>query len=298
MDEDAKRVQLALAERGKALKSEMRTISVPLEIPQAELEEYLDAMTTGTPDEFLTRIAFTFVPKAAPMRELLITMTTQAPLMAMIGIEKSDEGGFTVATAGSVIEDPEGRLLLQLARDIEGSTLLLSRVLDRGLARHTLGAGAVTAYLYKSPVFRAERRELIDAGVRAHFAGIYVQAVHVLIPQIEEACRVLLGLLGEPTTRVKGQNKGILHQKNLNEILDEPAVHATLREDALLYLKAFLTEPIGLNVRNRLSHGLMRALEFTRLLSDRVVHVLLMLAQVQRKTADVKSEQAPAVTPE
>jgi hypothetical protein len=80
---------------------------------------------------------------------------------------------------------------------------------------------------------------------------------------------------------VKGQNKGLLHQKNLNEILDEPAIRMTLREDALLYIRAFLTEPIGLNVRNRLSHGLMSALEFTRLLSDRIVHVLLMLAQLR-----------------
>jgi len=71
----------------------------------------------------------------------------------------------------------------------------------------------------------------------------------------------------------------------LNEIFDEAAVQAALREDVLLYFKTFLTEPIGLNLRNRLCHGLMSTLEFTRPLSDRVLHVLLVLAQVRSKSA-------------
>jgi hypothetical protein len=283
MDEDARRVQLTIAEKAKTLKSEMKTISVPLEITQAEVDEYLEVMTSGTSDECLTRIAFAFVPKAESVRDLLRKMIVRTPLLTAIGIEKSDDG-FIVATAGSVTADPDGRLLLQLAQYIEGSTALLSRALERGFARHLLGAEAVSAYLYRSPLFRTERQELIGAGLAAHFAGDYVKAIHVLVPQIEEACRVLLGLLGEPKTRVKGQNKGILHQKNLNEILDEPSVQGTLREDAYLYLKAFLTEPIGLNVRNRLCHGLMSAMEFTRLLSDRVLHVMLMIAQVRTRS--------------
>ena len=282
MDEDAKRVQLKLAEKAKTLKSEMKTISVPVEISQAEVDGFLEVLTAGTADECLTRIAFEFVPKAEPVRDLLRKMTEQAPLMARIAVVKSDEG-FTVATAGSVTEDPDGRLLLQLAQHIEGMTPLLSLALERGLEKYSLGPESIATYLYQSPVFRAERKELIDAGLTAHFAGDYVKAIHVLLPQIEEACRVCLGLLGEPVTRVKGQNKGILHQKNLNEILDEAAFQRTMGEDVLLYLKAFLTEPIGLNVRNRLCHGLMGAIEFTRLLSDRVIHVMLMLAQIRTK---------------
>jgi hypothetical protein len=281
MDEDAKRVQLKLAEKAKTLKSEMKTISVPIEVSQTEVDQYLEVVTSGTPDECLTRIAFVFVPKAESIRDLLRRMTQQTPLLARIGVQKGDDRGFTVATAGSVIEDPDGRLLLQLAEHTGSTTPLLSLALERAVTRHSLELESISTYLYKSPVFKAERKELIDAGLSAHFAGDYVKAIHVLTPQIEEACRVLLGLLGEPVTRVKGQNKGILHQKNLNEILDEPAVQATLHEDPLLYLKAFLTEPIGLNVRNRLSHGLMSAMEFTRLLSDRILHVLLMLAQAR-----------------
>jgi hypothetical protein len=193
-----------------------------------------------------------------------------------------------------VIDDPDGRLLLQLAEHIGSSTPLLSLALERGMERHSLGLESISSHLYRSPVFRTERKELVEAGLSAHLSGDYVKAIHVLTPQIEEACRVLLGLLGEPTTRVKGQNKGLLHQKNLNEILDEPAVQATLREDTLLYLKAFLTEPIGLNVRNRLSHGLMSALEFTRLLSDRIVHVLLMLAQLRATPPSSPAKEARA----
>lgn len=296
MDEEAKRVQLKLAERAKDLDSEMKKISVPIEISQTEADQYLETLTAGTADECLTRIAFAFVPRAQPIRDLLRRMTDQTPLLARIAVRKSEEG-LTVAAAGSVIDDPDGRLLLELARYIEGTTPMLSLALERAITRHALGLEAISAHLYLSPVFRTDRRDLIEAGLGAHLAGDYVKAVHVLVPQIEEACRTLLGLLGEPMTRVKGQNKGLLHQKNLNEILDEPTIRATLREDALLYLEAFLTEPIGLNVRNRLSHGLMSALEFTRLLSDRIVHVLLTFAQL-RITPRTTPEAGPGSDPE
>ena len=278
--EDAKRVQLTLAEKAKTLASEMKTISVPVEVPKEEVDRALEALMGGSSDECLARIAVEFIPKAASVRDLLQRMASQAPLMAEIGVVKSDEG-FTVATAGSVAEEPGGRLLLQLAQQIQAMTPFLSLALERAVSRYSFGPESISEYLFRSPVFRTERKELINARLSAHFSADYVKAIHVLLPQIEEACRVLLGLLGEPVTRVKGQNKGILHQKNLSEILAEPAVHATLREDALLYLKAFLTEPIGLNIRNRLCHGLMRAIEFTRLLSDRFVHVVLMLALVR-----------------
>jgi hypothetical protein len=284
MDEDAKRVQLKLAEKAATLGSEMKTISVPLEISPTELAQYLETLTDGTADECLTRVAFEFIPKAGPVRDLLQKMAERTPLWAMISIEKSDDG-FTVAKAGSVADDPAGRLLLQLAQYLEGTAFVLSQTLERGISRHSLGADAISTYIYRSPVFCAERKSLIDSGLAAHFAGDYVKAIHVLVPQIEGACRVLLGLLGEPKTRVKGQNKGVLHQKNLNEIFDEAAVQAALREDVLLYFKTFLTEPIGLNLRNRLCHGLMSTLEFTRPLSDRVLHVLLVLAQVRSKSA-------------
>jgi hypothetical protein len=300
MVEDAKRVQLKLAEKAKTLGSEMKTIAVPIEISQPEADQYLENLTGGTADECLAHIAFALVPRAQPIRDLLRRMVNETPLLARIAVQKSEEG-FTVASAGSVIDDPDNRLLLELARYIEATTPMLSLALERALTRHSLGLDAISAHLHLSPVFRADRRDLIEAGLSAHLAGDYVKAAHVLIPQIEEACRTLLGLLGEPMTRVKGQSKGLLHQKNLNEILDEPAVRATLREDALLYLKAFLTEPIGLNVRNRLSHGLMSAFEFTRLLSDRILHVLLMLGQVRNSPRTAPGPDPgswPGVTPE
>lgn len=280
MDEDAKRVQLKLADKAKTLQSEMKSIAVPIEITQAEAVEYIEMLTAATADECLARIAFAFLPKAQPVRDLMKRMASETPLLARIAVQKAEEG-FTVASAGSVEDDPDGRLLLQLAQYVEATTPMLSLALERAITRHTLGLAVLSTHLYLSPVYRTDRRDLLEAGLGAHLAGDYVKSIHVLVPQIEEACRTLLGFLGEPMTRVKGQNKGLLHQKNLNEILDEPAIRTALREDARLYLKAFLVEPIGLNVRNRLSHGLMNSLEFTSLLSDRVVHVLLILAQLR-----------------
>jgi lysyl-tRNA synthetase, class I len=41
---------------------------------------------------------------------------------------------------------------------------------------------------------------LLD-GVRAYFAGDYVKAVHLLVPQVEHGLRSIAGQLGKPVTK-------------------------------------------------------------------------------------------------
>jgi hypothetical protein len=73
-------------------------------------------------------------------------------------------------------------------------------------------------------------------------------------------------------------------EKTLTDILEhEPVIKEILGEVAHAYLLSFLADPRGTNLRNRMSHGLMAAEEFTRGISDRVIHILLMLGTIRRK---------------
>lgn len=76
---------------------------------------------------------------------------------------------------------------------------------------------------------------------------------------------------------------GTMQVKNLNDILREESIKACLGEDLHLYLLTFLADPRGHNVRNRVTHGLVPAEQFTTQLSDRVMHVLLALALVRER---------------
>jgi hypothetical protein len=145
-------------------------------------------------------------------------------------------------------------------------------------------ADDVVDVLYKSPLFVESRRDLIEEGFNAYFNGDFVKMIDVLVPQIEECLRTLLALSGEPVNEPKGQNKGLLQQKTLNEVLSEPTIAAKLGEDIKTYLLTLLVDARGLNLRNRLSHGLMTAAECSRPFADRVFHVFLVLASFRAET--------------
>jgi hypothetical protein len=74
-----------------------------------------------------------------------------------------------------------------------------------------------------------------------------------------------------------------MQAKNLGDILREPRIVEFIPEDLRLYPTAFLVDPRGHNLRNRLCHGLLAHEELRRPISDRVIHVLLCLGMGFKK---------------
>jgi hypothetical protein len=66
---------------------------------------------------------------------------------------------------------------------------------------HTLTAERLADVLFASPLFTDERRTLILEGISAYYNGDHVKAVHLLVPQIEHAMRILLVSLGIPASK-------------------------------------------------------------------------------------------------
>jgi hypothetical protein len=128
---------------------------------------------------------------------------------------------------------------------------------------------------------------LIDRGLAAYFSGDEVAAGCVLIPELEAALRQLLGIAGGSIFR---ENRyGGLRERTLDEILREPLL-ATVFGDAgqriCWYFRALLTDPRGPNIRNRISHGLLSRAGFDRVVVDRILHALLLIALVRVRVSD------------
>ncbi len=101
----------------------------------------------------------------------------------------------------------------------------------------------------------------------------------MLVPQIEHCLRRLLAMLGKPTNKHRRSDLHVMIEKSLNDILEtEPVIQQCLGDDATFYLRVLLCDPRGFNVRNDLSHGLLKPTFFNRFLSDRMIHVLFLLA--------------------
>ena len=211
--------------------------------------------------------------------------------MARIGVTRI-VGDHFAAQAGSIEEDPGGRLIMQLAQNIQIENGFLHEILAHLRTKTTLTADMILAVLDESPIFTPERRPLLREAIQAYLDGDHTKAIHVIIPQVEQALRQLLSLTGAATLRT-GRN-GMMQLKNLNDILREPTIKASLGEDLRLYLLTFLADERGQNVRNNISHGLVPPAQLNQGLSDRTLHALLAVSLVRQKSEQPCDDVAPS----
>ena len=137
--------------------------------------------------------------------------------------------------------------------------------------------------LQRSPFIDEDAIEILEVGLERYLSGDYVSAMHVLIPQLEDVLRRTLRLLGGSTTSVQGD---VTREIDLGQVLDAPEMERLLGEDTIFYLRYLLVEQLGMNLRNRVAHGLIRKSECDRPTLALVVMSLLRLVPYK---ADTKS---------
>lgn len=282
LKEDAQRVLLACRQKGEETLAQMPTTTVTYTFSEEEiasLEAGRKRVIGGTLEQALYEIALGFIPDIARCRELLAEWVRTSPIFGLTGTSQMREGQ-TVGRAGAPSTDPDGALVVFLRDQISLRAGQLGWLLDSIREKFDVTTDALVDYLYGSVVFATEFRPLIREGIDAYLKGDQVKALSVLVPQIENALRRLLRMLGQPPNKAK--RGGTMTEKTLNDLLEhEPELRRFLGEDVNLYLLTFLADGRGQNLRNRISHGLKTAEEFHRGYSDRVLHILLVLAGVR-----------------
>jgi len=285
LKEEAERFQIAAKEKGEEAKGQMVRHSHSFEIPGDEMDAFLEEITAGGLEETMTRIAVSLFPKLDEITEQLKTTQQQAKLLSMIPAAKLGENQ-VIARAGSIEADPEGRMMFQMADNLKYTAIFLGKALDHTRERYEFTSSTVLPLLFHSPLFDPARTMLMEQAIDAYIAGDHVKTIHVLVPQIEHCLRRLLAMLGKPTNKHRRSDLGVMIEKSLNDILEaEPVIQQCLGDDATFYLRTLLCDPRGFNVRNDLAHGLMSPGNFNRFLSDRLIHVLFLLAQLRGKPA-------------
>jgi lysyl-tRNA synthetase class 1 len=291
LDAEAERVQLESRRRGELARGEAQAVSAEVDVPPDELERFLTELTDGGLDSAFQRIAGHFVPHLETLRDRLQRFRKEYPMATMWPIAKMAEGQM-VARIGPVDTDPEGALINAVADEIRHGKFFLEKTLDRLRERYSVTTEHVVDFLFESVAFTVGFRGIIHQGVAAYLAGDHPKAISLLLPQIENGLRFLLPLLGRPPNKPKRGDQPGMTEKTLTDILEyEPVIKDKFGEDAHLYMVAFLADARGLNIRNRMCHGLMMEEDFNRWVSDRVLHTMLVLGMCRRKKP---TEAAPA----
>lgn len=292
--EHAVTLEKDLQNYGMQAAKEMKPISASTSIPKGRIDRYLEEMTTGSTEEVLTRIALHFIPDPKKTEDELLRVAKIAPLQALISRTVVDSEGRPIVTVGSIEDDLSGRVALQIGQEMEMEAPFLRMTLERFRDEGRLTPPVVMEFLNLSPLFKEDRKELVEQGIRALFFGDHATAAHLLIPQIEGALRELLSLTGGQIYRPGKQ--GDLRLRLLDDILRDSTIEHALGGRITTFFRLLLTDPRGWNLRNNSMHGLLAYKSYSPLVSDRLLQALCVLGLIRQeaKKEDTQNTQTTA----
>lgn len=275
--DDAARVERAIRERAAQALGEMKRISIPVEIPNEELEKWVKSVVGPTPKETLGRIGFFCMMHEENSQKTVKDMVAHAPLVSRISARIMSTEGFTEAIVHPVEDDIEGRTIQHAADKFNWAAPLLHMLFLRAKEEHALDIEQLLAHIRESPVFPSTRETLLREGLAAWLIEDSVKAIHVLVPQLEAACRDLLSALGASVRKPNAKTGGS-RVIGLGEILSHENFKKGVPKDIRFHLRALYSDPREINLRNHLAHGLAHEGVLGMGVANWIVHSILMLA--------------------
>jgi len=118
--------------------------------------------------------------------------------------------------------------------------------------------------VFNSPFVPMNREYIFAEGLDAGLKGNFMIAAHLLIPQVENSMRVLLNQFGINTTSYNA--KGIQDEDNINTFYRDhrSTLEKIFGKDMTFDFEGLLISRYGMNLRNRMAHGLIDHGEFTQ----------------------------------
>lgn len=279
LNEEAAQILLKLRDTGPQVSAELTTISHSIQIPQEKIDKYIKGMTSGSLEDVINRVATQFIPNKKQAKEQIFDLSKSSPLTFMIGHQLLDEKGRVIATIGSLEDDIEGHIVRQVSQNLTFSSLFLRLILDEAGKNLGLNTKSIMDFISKSPIINSERLTIIEKGVSAYFNQDYIIAIHLLIPQIEEAIRNLIEISGGNVLRPKN---GGYQLRTFDDLLRDEIIEASLGEDLAIYFRILFTDQRGWNLRNEVCHGIANPSKFDTQTADRLMHGLLTLGLLRK----------------
>jgi hypothetical protein len=273
---EARRVQRVLQEKIRDSRGLMGQHEVVQQIPKEKMEDWLVTQCEGGLDAALGRIAEEFITREAEVRQQVADTAKTAPLFALITktIHAADH---VAGKVGNATADETGALVFDAHRLSQFGTFWLFHALERVVDLYGQDVADWVAHMNASGLFDDDTA-LLAKGVQAWFDEDHVQAVHLLIPQIERAVRGLMHRIGQPVTKPHREVDGVSQSIGIGDALHSDEFSKAYGPDLRLHLMALFADPRGWNLRNRMAHGTLSAHEMDAGMSAWLIQTLLLLS--------------------
>ncbi len=281
MNDHAERVSKKISEVGPKVVESMQEFSVTAEISNEKLDAYLDAMTSGGLNKALSRISAQFIPKKDQVKQQVLDLAKDHPISYLFTKTIQDHKGRPVATISNIDNDMdmEDNVIHQMSQNMSFSSFFLRGSLKKASEVYGLSAQDITDFVFNAPIFEESKKDIIQKGIEAFLSEDYISAIHILVPQIEAAIRTLVELMGGAIS-IKNRQGG-MSLRTLGDLLRDEKIKKCFRDDLSFYFRMLLTDQRGWNIRNDICHGISPTNTFNPLIADRVLHMILCLAQVR-----------------
>jgi hypothetical protein len=263
-----------------------------LTFQQESLKEYkrievpLNATVTSATEEWaksqvkqrklaLAVFKLAFITSSYGIKELrsqVENLAEAAPLQFLITAQLVTAAGKTKERSTSPFpSDSEGReaalreKMFDYARMHQGLTaqIIVEPVREQIISEHHIQHDDLLPFLERNPFVPSGREAIYARGLAAGFAGDFLIATHLLVPQVENSLRYLLAQQGQLVSNLTSPG-GIQDEFSLNKLFEEHQTELTdiLGASLVFDLEGLLVQRFGSNLRNEVSHGLLNADRF------------------------------------
>lgn len=278
LDSKANRLFGELTELGKKSLEEMHRTEQSYSLKRSEIETFLKDVMRGNHDDRIKR----FIIDYMPARDLEIKkkqgFAKEAPLEDMISTVLFDGSGNTTKRLGTGKNPEEQKLHFFMYKSMMIESVFMHMHMDELKKNKDVTLDSLMKMFDNCPLVTNRNRALLERGFEAYLNDDHVVCCHILIPQVEAMVRTLVYLNGGEIIH-QGEDPAAGSEYNsLESLLDSDVAKKFMKDDMITYFKVLFVSPAGWNLRNLFCHGLLSAGSFNSDMSDRLVHVMMILS--------------------
>jgi len=279
-NEDYRRLLVQLRSVSSEVNKLMTPIRTEFTIEREKFDKYNQYFIGATLEETLLRIPTGNIPVLSDLRIRIKDLQEKNFISLMMPQAVVDKKGRTLCTIGGIREDPEGHLYLRFRQEMPYQNLFYSHLIDELKSSHKLSTEALISHISGCPLFQVDRLEIFRRSFDAFLADDNLIFLHLMVPQIEECCRLIMELNGENVLK-EGKSKKSYHLKTFDNVLQSESLKQVFTEDQLFYLRAIYTDPRGFNLRNDICHGMSDFSNFNGFHANLVFNTVLLLCLIR-----------------
>lgn len=224
-------------------------------------------------------IAINFLPKIDDLEKSFRNSKEEFHFMDALSTTIISDDGIVTASVPPIRDGFEENLKQYISQSLSFGSYLLNLILEKFFDRYE--RKSIFEYLSKSLIFEQESPAFFYKALQAYNENNFIVSSHLFIPMIETGFRNLIKICGGVT--LKDNEIGGYDVVNLNKLLTHndyifDSIYGDRSKDFLYYSKLLLIDHFGFNLRNDFAHGINKKKFFSREVSNRLFHVLLLLS--------------------